>query len=61
MYRLALHDFNNGRLAASCAAFLEMVGRDSTCLRVDLQIAARIAKFNCVERVKGYVELYLCI
>ena len=48
-----MHNFSNSRLGASCAALLEMLGRDSTCLRVDLQSAGRIAKFSHVEYTKG--------
>lgn len=46
VYRLAMGDFSNLRLGASCAALMEMLGRDSTSFRVDLQCANRIAKYT---------------
>ena len=45
VYRLALQDFNNSRLVSSCAAFIEMLDRDSRLLRVDVQAAVRIARY----------------
>ena len=44
VYRLALHNFTHSKLTSSCAAFVEMVDRDSTVLRVDVQAALRIAR-----------------
>ena len=60
VYRLAMQDFTNPRLASSCAAFIEMVDRDSTLLRVDLQAALRIARHGHQqqqqgERARGYL------
>ena len=46
VYRLALLDFTNSKLSSSCAAFIEMLDRDSTLLRVDLQAANRIARYS---------------
>ena len=41
-YRVALQNFNNARITCGCVAFTEMIGVDSTCLRVDIQSANRI-------------------
>lgn len=53
VYRLALLDFTNSKLTSSCAAFLEMLDRDSTLLRVDTQAALRIARYSGEEDGKG--------
>ena len=53
VYRLALLDFTNSRLGSSCAALMEMLGRDSTTLRIDLQCANRIAKYSEENKHKG--------
>ena len=53
VYRLAMQDFTNPRLASSCAAFIEMVDRDSTLLRVDLQAALRIARHGHQQQQQG--------
>ena len=42
VYQLALTNFTDPKLIASCAAFIEMLSRDSTLLRVDTQTAARL-------------------
>lgn len=42
--QIAFRDFSNSHLRASCAALIEMLGRDSTSFRVDLQCAERIAR-----------------
>jgi spatacsin len=46
VYRLAMQDFANHRLVSSCAAFLEMVDRESRLLRVDIQAAVRMARYS---------------
>ena len=46
VYRLALHNFTNDRVVSSCAAFIEMLDRDSRLLRIDSQAAARIARYS---------------
>lgn len=48
-----MHDFSNLRLGSSCAALSEMLGRDSTPLRIDLQCANRIAKYGEQDLTKG--------
>ena len=48
VYRLALLDFTN-----SCAAFIEMLDRDSTLLRVDTQAALRIVRYSGEEDGRG--------
>lgn len=53
VYRLALLDFTNSKLTSSCAAFIEMLDRDSTLLRVDTQAAQRIARYSREEDGKG--------
>lgn len=53
VYRLALSDFTNSRLGSSCAALMEMLGRDSTLFRIDLQCANRIAKYGDGKQPKG--------
>lgn len=53
VFQIALHDFSNSQLLASCAALMEMLGRDSTSFRIDLQCAQRIAKYNDMEKQKG--------
>ena len=42
VYRLVLSDFTNLKLVTSCVAFIEMLSRDSTHLRVDSLSASRI-------------------
>ena len=58
VYRLAMKDFTNSRLSSSCAALMEMLGRDSTSFRIDLQCANRIAKYGDGKQPKG--ELLIC-
>lgn len=53
VYSLALSDFTNSKLVASCVAFLEMLGRDSTSLRVDTQSAQRILSSLTNQESKG--------
>ena len=53
VYSLALSDFTNFKLVASCVAFLEMLGRDSTGLRVDSQSAQRILSSLTKQESKG--------
>ena len=53
VYRLALQDFTNPHLTSSCAAFIEMVDRDSTLLRVDVQAALRIARHGQQQQGEG--------
>ena len=53
VYRLALLDFTNSKLSSSCAAFIEMLDRDSTLLRVDTQAALRIARYSGEEDGRG--------
>jgi len=55
VYKLALSDFSNSRLGSSSAALLEMLGRDSTALRIDLQSANRIVKYADGPQWKGTV------
>lgn len=61
VYRLALYDFSNSRLGSSCAALMEMLGRDSTPLRIDLQCANRIAKYSDEKQLKGTYCLVFCV
>ena len=37
---------HNSKLSSSCAAFIEMLDRDSTLLRVDTQAALHIARYG---------------
>ena len=53
VYRLALLDFTNSKLSSSCAAFIEMLDRDSTLLRVDTQAALRIVRYSGEEDGRG--------
>ena len=46
VYKIAMRDFSNLRLGASCAALMEMLGRDSTAFRVDLLCVNRIARYT---------------
>ena len=46
VYQLAIADFTNSKLTASCAAFVEMLSRDSTLLRVDTQTASRLLLYQ---------------
>ncbi len=45
VYRLVLADFTNLKLVTSCVAFIEMLSRDSTHLRVDSLSASRICTY----------------
>eukprot|EP00731_Ephydatia_muelleri_P024068 Em0016g339a len=49
VYCLALQSFTDAKVTASCAALLEMLDRDSTLLRVDVQVACRIFKHRHIE------------
>ena len=60
VYRLTMLDFTNSKLSSSSAAFIEMLDRDSTLLRVDTQVALRIAKHGSGERSRGWYFLVLC-
>ena len=70
VYRLALQDFTNSRLTSSCAAFMEMLERDSRLLRIDVQAALRITKYTsghedaqrpCMRRHGAYyVHVHAC-
>ena len=53
VYRLAMRDFTSSRLGSSCAALMEMLGRDSTHLRIDLQCANRMVKYGDGRQQKG--------
>ena len=53
VYRLALLDFTNSKLSTLCAAFVEMLDRDSTLLRVDTQAALPIARYSGEEDGRG--------
>ena len=53
LYQIAFCDFSNMHLGASCAALMEMLGRDSSSFRIDLQCAERIAKFSDGQAQKG--------
>ena len=53
VYRLALLDFTNSKLSSSCAAFIEMLDRDSTLLRVDTQAALRVVRYSGEEDGRG--------
>lgn len=48
VYRLALQGFTNPCLVSSCAAFIEMLDRDSCLLRIDVQAANRIARYGTI-------------
>ena len=48
-----MYDFTNSRLGSSCAALMEMLGRDSVSLQIDLQCANRIVKYGEDQREKG--------
>ena len=41
-YRVAVQNFSEARITCACVAFTEMLGADSTYLRVDIQSANRI-------------------
>ena len=56
VYRLAMQELGNTKLAASCAAFVEMLDRDSTLLRVDTQAALRIARHGQGDGERVYME-----
>lgn len=56
VYRLAMRDFTNSRLGSSCAALMEMLGRDSTSFRIDLQCANRIAKYGDSKHPRGKIS-----
>jgi spatacsin len=58
VYRLSLSDFTNSHLISSCAAFLEMLSRDSTHLRIDTQSAVRIYEywFNKIESSEDFAS-----
>ena len=42
VYRLAIAHFGNNRIAYSCVSFLELLGVDTTFLRIDIEAARRI-------------------
>lgn len=42
MYSLAVVNLQDDLVTTSCAVFLEMIGQDSTTLRIDLSVARRI-------------------
>ena len=41
-YRVAVQNFTESQISSACVVFTEMLGVDSTPLRVDLQVANRI-------------------
>ncbi|XP_072050240.1 spatacsin-like [Amphiura filiformis] len=45
-YTTALRHFTNHSIAVACVAFIEMLGRDSLPLRVDLQAANTVMKYD---------------
>lgn len=51
-YRLALRHFSNPPVSASCVAFVEMLGQDSSVLRVDIESAIRLYDYCCAESTK---------
>ena len=55
VYKLAMMDFTNLKLVSSCVAFLEMLSRDSTSLRIDTQAAKRIHAHLLSKESKGVV------
>ena len=45
-YTTALRHFTNHSIAAACVAFVEMLGRDSLPLRIDLQAAITVLGYE---------------
>ena len=46
VYSLAFLHLNEVKIGVSCAAFLEMLGRDSSSMRIDLEAARRIEMYG---------------
>ena len=49
---MALRHFHNRSVSASCVAFVEMLGEDSTTLRMDIEAATRLYDHCCEETLK---------
>ena len=53
--QLALKHFYHPSIAAACVAFLELLGQDSSGLRVDLQVATLILSHRA-SQLQGIIE-----
>ena len=53
--QLALKHFHQPTIAAACVAFLELLGQDSSGLRVDLQVATLILSHRA-SQLQGAIE-----
>ena len=53
--KLALKNFHQSTIAAACVAFLELLGLDSSGLRVDLQVATLILS-HLASQLQGPIE-----
>jgi spatacsin len=51
-YQMALRHFHNPSVSAGCVAFVEMLGEDSTMMRVDIECATRLYEHCCEETLK---------
>ena len=52
-YRVAVQHVTNPSVCAACVAFTEMLGLDSTSLRVDLEAASRVLAHAALEDLTG--------
>ena len=52
-YRVAVQHLTNPSVCAACAAFTEMLGLDSTSLRVDIETASRLLAHAALEDLTG--------
>ena len=55
IHKLALKHFHQPTTAAACAAFLELLGQDSSGLRIDLQVATLILSHRA-SQLQGPIE-----
>lgn len=52
-YRVAVQHLTSPSVCAACVAFTEMLGLDSTSLRVDIQAASRVLAHAALEDLLG--------